>query len=258
MKRIPTLLLFLIVVTIKLPGFAQKKVVDIEQIWTAYVNQTRISDRWGVWFDANLRTGDKFTKGFSMIIVRPGITYYLSENASLTLGYAYGHYFAGNDGRNVAMPEHRPWQQIMWTNRYPKLRLQNRVRLEQRFRRKLENPDKLGEGYNFNYRLRYSFSLATPLSKKAFAPKTVSLVINNETMLNFGKEILTNTFDQNRLFGGFNYHVSKSSTLQAGYMYIFQQLGTGAQYRNNHTIRINFLHNPDLRKKESNNKNIFK
>jgi hypothetical protein len=121
----------------------------------------------------------------------------------------------------------------------------------------MESPDKLGEGYNFNFRLRYYFSLATPLSQKAFAPKTVSLVFNDEAMLNFGKEILTNTFDQNRLFGGFNYHLSQSSSIQAGYMYIFQQLGTGAQYRNNHTIRINFLHNPDLRKKKkSDNKNI--
>jgi hypothetical protein len=179
--------------------------------------------------------------------------YYLSEHTSLTLGYAYAHYFGGNDGRNIAMPEHRPWQQIMWANRYPKLRLQHRLRVEERFQRKLESPDKLGKGYNFNYRVRYSFSLSTPLSQKAFAPKTVSLVFNDEAMLNFGKAVLTNTFDQNRLFGGFNYHLSESSSIQAGYMYIFQQQGAGAQYRNNHTIRINFLHNPDFRKKKESN-----
>lgn len=255
MKRIPTIILFLIAG--KLSAFAQKKVNDIEQIWLGYVNQTRISEKWGVWFDANIRTADQFANGFSVTIWRPGIMYFLSDNTSISLGYAYAHYFGGHDGRNIALPEHRPWQQIMWGNRYPKLRIQNRVRLEERYRRKMESPDKLGEGYNFNFRLRYNFSLATPISKKPFTPNTVSLVFNNEVMLNFGKEILTNTFDQNRLFGGLNYHLSQNSSIQAGYMYIYQQLGTGAQYRNNHTIRINFLHNPDLRKKqESNHKNI--
>ena len=259
MKRIPTFFLFLIAVFIKQPGFTQKKVIEFEQVWLGYVNQTRISEKWGVWFDANVRTRDNFTNGFNVFFIRPGVMYYLSDNTSLTFGYAFANYFAGNDGRNIAMPEHRPWQQIIWANRYPKLRLLHRLRLEERFRRKVESPDKLGEGYNFNYRLRYNFSLSTPLSKKAFAPKTVSLVFNDEAMLNFGKEILTNTFDQNRLFGGFNYHLSQSSILQAGYMYTFQQQGSGAQYRNIHTIRINFLHHPDLRKKkESNHQNIIK
>jgi hypothetical protein len=257
MKQIPTLILFFIAVIVKLPGFAQKKVMEIVQVWLGYVNQTRINEKWGVWFDANIRTSDNFTNGFSVSFLRPGIMYFLSENTSLILGYAFANYFAGNDGRNIAMPEHRPWQQIMWANRYPKFRLQQRLRLEERFRRKVENPDKLADGYDFNYRLRYNFSFSTPLSRKAFAPHTLSLVFNDEAMLNFGQEILTNTFDQNRLFGGLNYHFSQSSSLQAGYMYTFQQQGTGAQYRNIHTVRINFLHNPDLRKKkETNNKNI--
>jgi hypothetical protein len=259
MKRIPTFFMFLIAISIKLPGFTQKKVIEFEQVWLGYVNQTRITEKWGVWFDANIRTRDNFTNGFNVSFLRPGVMFFLSENTSFTFGYAFANYFAGNDGRNVAMPEHRPWQQIMWAHRYPKLRLQHRLRLEERFRRKVESPDKLGEGYHFNYRLRYNFSLSTPLSKKAFAPKTMSLVFNDEAMLNFGREILTNTFDQNRLFGGFNYHFSQSSILQAGYMYTFQQQGTGASYRNIHTVRINFLHHPDLRKKkESNHQKINK
>ncbi|MCU7550786.1 DUF2490 domain-containing protein [Chitinophagaceae bacterium LB-8] len=250
MKRMPTILFFLIAIAIKLPGFAQKQVSKFEQIWLGYVSNTRISERWGIWFDANIRTRDNFTKGLNVTIIRPGIMYFITDNTNLTFGYAYANYFAGNDGRTIALPEHRPWQQLIWTNRYPKLRLHNRLRLEERFLRKLESPDKLGNGYNFNYRIRYSFSLSTPLSKKAFEPNTVTLVLNDEVMLNFGKKIQTNTFDQNRLFGGLNYHLSKHSILQAGYMYTFQQQGTGAQYRNIHTIRINFLHNPDLRKKE--------
>lgn len=244
-RQLTVLLLFL---AWKQNGFAQKQLNVSEQVWLGYVGQARISDKWGILFDANIRTRDNFTDGFSVSIIRPGLMYYLSENTSLAVGYAYGHYFAGNDGRQVVMPEHRPWQQIMWSNRYPKMRLQQRLRLEERFRHKLAAPDKLGEGYNFNYRVRYNFSLSAPVGKKPFAPQTFSFVFNDEAMLNFGKEIIYNTFDQNRLFLGFNYHVSKISNVQVGYMNTLQQQVAGRTYKNIHTIRINFQHNIDLRK----------
>lgn len=247
------ILFILFTIIIQLAGLAQKQITNSEQVWVGYVNQTRLSDKWGIWFDANFRTSDKFTHNLSVSIIRPGITYFLSDNSFITAGYAYGHYFGGNDGRNIALPEHRPWQQIMWINRYPKLRLQQRLRLEERFRRKLANPDKLGDGYNFNYRVRYNFSLSAPLNKKAFAPHTLSFVFNDEAMLNFGKEIVYNTFDQNRLFVGFNYHVVENGIFQFGYMNTLQQQSSGKQFKNIHTLRFNYLHNLDLRKKVAKN-----
>lgn len=239
----------IILVAIKQTTFAQKQVMPLQQIWAGYVQQTRLTDKWGLWADANIRTRDHFTNDFSTSIARIGVSYFLSENASVTAGYAYGHYFAGNDGKKVAQPEHRPWQQVQWSRKYPKLRLQQRVRLEERFRRKFENAYKLADGYHFNYRLRYNVSAAMPLGKKPFQPHALSLVVNDEVMLNFGKEIVYNTFDQNRLFVGFNYHLSKNSTLQAGYMNTFQQQASGNNYKNIHTLRINLLQNLDVRKK---------
>ncbi len=68
-------------------------------------------------------------------------------------------------------------------------------------------------------------------------------------MLNFGKDVVYNTFDQNRLFLGINYHISSAGSVQIGYMFSFQQASAGV-YRDIHTARLNYLHNLDVRKRE--------
>lgn len=229
-------------------SFAQKQKTNVEQIWTGYFNQTRFSDRWGLWADLHLRTKEDFVDDLSQGIARLGLTYYLKDNTRFTVGYAYVHHFPADAHPGISQPEHRPWQQLQWHNRYAKLRLMQGVRLEERFRRKIKDGDKLDDGYNFNYRVRYNFFLTTPLSKKAFAPGTLSLVLNDEVHINFGKEITYNTFDQNRLFVGLAYHTNAHDNLQFGYMNLFQQLPAGSRYRIVHAPRIFYFHNLDLRK----------
>jgi hypothetical protein len=93
--------------------------------------------------------------------------------------------------------------------------------------------------------LNFSFN------KNPFSSKTISYTISNEMHLNFGKEIVYNTFDQNRLFAGFQYHTNAHDYLQFGYMYLYQQLATGNNYRYIHAIRIGYSHGLDLRKKQA-------
>jgi hypothetical protein len=90
--------------------------------------------------------------------------------------------------------------------------------------------------------------MQVPLSKKLFQPKTFSFVTGNEIFVNFGKEILYNTFDQNRFFVGFAYQTTKTDNLQFGYMNVFQQLTAGNQYKTSHVARIFYFHNLDLKK----------
>jgi hypothetical protein len=67
-------------------------------------------------------------------------------------------------------------------------------------------------------------------------------------MVNFGKNIVYNHFDQNRFFAGLAYQINPYAQLQGGYMNLYQQLPVGNQFRNQHTIRIFYFHNFDLRK----------
>jgi Protein of unknown function (DUF2490) len=225
-----------------------KSTTTVQQVWLGYFNQTRFTNKWGMWADLHLRTKEDFFTNFSQGIVRLGLTYYINDDTKLTAGYAFVNHFPAEGHRNISQPEHRPWQQLQWHTRYPKLRLMQWFRLEERYRRKILNDYELADGYSFNYRLRYNFFSMFPLSKKKFEPKTLSFVANDELHINFGKQIVNNYFDQNRFFLGFAYHVNKHDNLQLGYMNLFQQLPAGNRYRSLHVARLFYFSNFDLRK----------
>lgn len=226
-----------------------KQTEHVNQLWLGYFNQTRFSNKWGGWADLQLRTKENFVSDLSVSIVRLGLTHYLNDNTKLTAGYAYVTHFPSANNKNISQPEHRPWQQIQWHTKYPKLRLMQWLRLEERFRRKIASDSTLASGYNFNWKLRYNFFMAIPLSKKPFAPNTFSAVVNNEVHVNFGKNIVYNYFDQNRFFLGFAYHTNALDNLQFGYMNVFLQTAAGNKYRSINTFRLFYFHNLDLRKK---------
>lgn len=228
--------------------YAQKQITNINQVWAGYFNQTRLSDKWGFWAEAQLRSNENFVDNISQSIIRVGGTYYLNNDTKLTAGYAYINNFSPANGANISTPEHRPWQQIQWHTKYQKLRLMQWVRLEERYRQKLKNANELDNSFAFNFRIRYNFLMQVPLSKKLFQPKTFSFIANDEVHVNFGKEIVYNTFDQNRFFLGLAYQTNKTDNLQFGYMNVFQQLASGNAYRSLHTARVFYFHNLDLRK----------
>lgn len=232
--------------------FAQnlKQVIDREQVWTAYFNQTRLTNKLGFWFDGHLRRTDNFLGKWSTGIARFGLTYYVNDHVKLTAGYAYINHFPADGHKNISQPEHRPWQQVQWHTNSKRMKIMQWFRSEQRFRQKIKSDDELAEGYNFNYRFRYNFLLAVALGKRNFEPQSLSFIFSNELHINLGKEITYNTFDQNRLFLGLGYQISPNAQLQLGYMNVFQQLSSGNKYYNNHTIRAFVFHTLDLRKKE--------
>lgn len=130
----------------------------------------------------------------------------------------------------------------------PNARILQTLRLEERFRQRLLNADMASDSYAFNYRIRYAYNIELPLSKNKFEPHAVTFFANEELMLNFGKQIIYNTFDQNRIYVGLNYRLSKLNNIRLGYMNVFQQQNSGQEYRNTNAVRLIFLSNVDLRK----------
>jgi Protein of unknown function (DUF2490) len=243
------LIIFFVLLLSTQQTFSQtKSTTSVNQVWLGYFNQTRFSDKWGAWADLHLRTKEDFFNDLSQGIIRLGLTYYVKDDLKLTAGYAFVNHFPADNHQNISQPENRPWQQVQWHSRYPKLRLMQWFRLEERFRRKILNNDELAKGHSFNFRIRYNILSMFPLSRKNFQPKTLSFVVNDEVHINFGKEIVYNYFDQNRFFVGFAYHVNQHDNIQFGYMNLFQQLPTGNRYRSLHAGRLFYFHNMDLRK----------
>lgn len=219
------------------------------QTWIGYNNQTRISDKWGVWTDGQLRTRKDFIHDLSQSIIRAGLTYYVNEATWLTAGYAYVTDYPGDGHKDISRPEHRPWQQVQWQTKWGRTSSTQRLRLEERWRHKVLNDSTLADGWNFNYRARYNLSFQVPLMPATSRGLPLALVLQDEVLINFGRQVVYNYFDHNRLFCGLNITVAPHNTLQVGYMNHFRQLASGNKFRTTHVARVYYYHNIDLRKK---------
>jgi len=224
---------------------AQKEAEVREQVWMAYFNQTRFTDKSGLWADFQLRLND-FVNEKSVSIARLGYTYFLSNQLRLTAGYGYiTHYSLVDQIPDV--PENRGWQQIQWFDKKGSLSLAQYFRIEERFVRRVEG-EELKKDSNFTWRFRYNFSVSIPLKGKEVLPGTPFVFLNDELHINAGEEIVNNYFDQNRLFAGIGYQFTPSLNAHLGYLYVFQQLPAGNRYVHVNAIRLFIYHNLDLRK----------
>jgi hypothetical protein len=245
MKKHLTLSALLIILSFNVVWSQSKVIHSREQLWLGYFNQTRLSNRVGLWLDVHYRMTDNFIERPFQFLFRPAVSYYIKNNLRLQAGYTYVAHFPA-EGMETTRPEHRGWQQIWWRQEFQGLTTLQWLRLEERFNRKIEN-DELQPGYNFNYRLRYNLSFFIPLKGKSLEPKTPFVAIIDELFINFGERIVYNTFDQNRFFVGIGYQFNPHLNVQAGYMNIFQQEASGNSYWSTHAFRLFVFHSIDLR-----------
>ena len=239
-----------ILITFCNSSIAQTKQTEkLSQVWLAYFNQTRFTNKLGMWTDLHLRTKEDLVDNFSQSILRFGLTYYINDVTKFTLGYAYVTNYPGDNHKQIAQAEHRPWQQLQWHTKYGKKRMMQWLRLEEKYKQKILNDSSLATGYSFNWKLRYNFWYEVPFNKEGNLAKAWSFILNDEVHINFGKQVINNYFDQNRFFLGLKYQLTAHNNLQFGYMNVFQQLAAGNKYKSINAARIFYFHNIDLRKK---------
>lgn len=231
-------------------GFTQKHIITSEQVWLGTTSQLRFSDRWGGYYDVQTHSRKNYVEGMSQFSFRLGAFYYFTDDVRVGAGYALNENFYSDQKNLTVQPEHSPWQQLSWTNRFKHFTLNQSLRYEERFRHNMLG-NKLAKGYSLSYRTRYNVFLNYPLTRNARVKNALDAVMYNEVYLNFGKHIVYNTFDQYRIFAGLNYHLTSRASLLFGYLDIFQQLASGNAYRKLHTARIFYLRNFDLRKKHN-------
>ncbi|WP_255577674.1 DUF2490 domain-containing protein [Elizabethkingia sp. JS20170427COW] len=136
------------------------------------------------------------------------------------------------------MNERRPWGQIVFNFPIGKdWKFQQRVRYDARFKEKVQNGEVMDGHYGFNHRIRYMINLRKTIDGKPFNQHSTFLSVNNEVLVNFGKEISGNHLDQYRasLFLGKNY---KNTTIQLGYMYRFSPQKTLNNYKHYHGLTL--------------------
>ena len=226
-------------------SFAQvKEVKKQDQSWFSVNSTVRLSDKWGFVADLHERRNN-FLKDASFHFIRFGVNYWLKDNITLTAGYGHMWVAPSKSDWKTISNENRVYQQVQMTSKIGKVSLFQRLRNEQRWQQKIAD-DKLTGQNKFTDRVRYLVSFTIPVVKN---PKYPALVVADELCVQFGKEIVYNTFDQNRIFVGVKQKVTKDLSFDLGYMRLKQQKASGYQYDLDNTFRWFFYYTPDFRKK---------
>ena len=177
-------------------AYAQdKKVTSGNQQWVQYYNETRLSNKWTLMADGGFRWKDGFETS-SQYIVRAGAGYTINPAIRVGAGFAHLGFYASGHINKV---EFRPYQELSIKNKYHKLGISHRLRVEERFFNPVTN-GAIQSSNTFNFRFRYSFMTNIPLFRlsKTNGGKVVSLSLGDEIFINAGKDIVYNVFDQNR------------------------------------------------------------
>jgi hypothetical protein len=151
----------------------------------------------------------------------------------------------------LRVPELRPHIQVGHKKPYKHLTVIHRYRVEARFFHNVnEDQTELADGYNFgNYRFRYQLQLQIPLWKIS-GKSSLKLRINDELMINAGRHITRNVFDQNRIYAALLMDITPDLGVEVGYMKWFQQRPSGVDFYDRNILRFSFHHRLRLNKKE--------
>lgn len=225
----------------------QDKTVHTNMIWAGYFNTLHVNEKWAVTSDFQLRTKD-WTRQWSQIVLRAGGQYNLNKNATFAAGLAWfknaSYVNAGKD--LVFRNEWRPWEEFSYRlalNKKNTTSLIQRVRTEQRF---IEQAPVNGNDkpYLFVFRFRYKVEFQFPLWSDQ-----LSFGVANEIMVNPAYIDNSNFFDQDRIFAGINWKVSKQVLLQWQYLKIFQRRNAIDVLEDQDVIRFNVRHDINIKKK---------
>ena len=217
-------------------------------LWTRYYNQLTLDNKWSIHTEIDNRIFFKPSKQ-NLYVLRINGRYKINSQIEIGLGFAYFSVATQDpkNNSNFAIPEYRGLQDISWKQEYNKFILLQRFQVEERF---FHNADKLNllSGTTFNWRFRYRIQGEFNFFKKE--NQFLKAIAYDELMINTGKNIIKNTFDQNRIYGALQLGVNKNIALELGYLNSFQQRSSGKDYFNRDIIRFTIFHKISLKKKK--------
>jgi Protein of unknown function (DUF2490) len=212
---------------------AQKQISHQSLFWLASVNTIRFNQHWGVVADFHYRSFDFMSQPYTYIVRGLG-NYYFNEN--ITGGIGYGHIWSGTftTDPHPFSNENRIFEQVQVNSKMGKFSFSNRWRLEQRWQQKIVNNEKTDD-YRFTDRFRYAINFIYSPFKNKMLP---SFTNYNELMVQFGKEVLYNTFDQVRISFGIRQSITSKLNVDLNYMYLYQQQFSANQYVQGNALRL--------------------
>jgi Protein of unknown function (DUF2490) len=249
--------LFFAIVSVVLSAQSIRQNTSNSNVWFAYTGSHKIADKWSLYLEFQYRTSEGISKTLQLL-PRAGLNYHINPQAFVSVGYAFIQtYPYGAFGSKIDFPENRMWEQLQLKNQVGSFEWISRFRLEQRF---VQLPvieigfsgpfHTLGPAIFTNrFRLLNRFSI--PFKGKTIVNHSFYVTIFDELMVNFGENVKTNIFDQNRLFIGVGYKFPKLGRLEVGFLEQTVIKSDGIKVENNHTFSVSLMNNLDfVRKKE--------
>jgi hypothetical protein len=207
-------------------AFAQpKQVTTDEQVWVGYMTSVQFAKNYSLWNDFHF-----VPTGFG--VVRTGVTRHFAKGA-FTAGLARLWLPAPGSENSLTRKEWRPWGQIQFVLPVDARHvLTQRLRYDARYKQSIRQGALQENTFDFNHRVRWLVSFRRNFSTPSTSWQPF-VSLNNEVLLNFGRTITYNTFDQNRIsvMAGIQH---KGFQVQLGYMSRFVQTGE-RQFSNFHT-----------------------
>ncbi len=212
---------------------ADDNIIQHSGTWFTYSGDHAWSEHWGLHAEGQFRRVDGFSKG-QQLVVRPGVNYEVNSHLKFMVAYTNTQYYSFDRfSFRARINEHRIHEEASVSHPLLNLKIQHRLRLEQRF------GDYAGD-WQYRNRLRYRFQAVLPVTKRTY------LVTSNEVYVSFGSHS-SRSFDQNRTYGAVGRDFGKPGKLEFGYLYQYQQV-TGVRFRQNHLIQVAFFSRIPLRK----------
>ena len=228
-----------------------KKNVDHQSLlWTRYYNQLTLNNKWSLHteFDNRIFTNTNPIKE-NLHLLRLQGRYKINANIELGGGFAY--FAVTTQDPEVSfdfrIPEYRGQQDITWKQDFGNFTLNQRFQIEERYIRNA-NKEGLLSGTTYFWRFRYRLQGEYSCWKKE--NQYLKAIVHDELMINSGKNVVKNTFDQNRIYAALQYGVNKNIALELGYLKSFQQRASGVDYYDRDNIRFTVFHKINLYKKK--------
>jgi hypothetical protein len=246
-RSVLPLVFALILPAVTLAQSASKQKVSQAIEWFSWANNVKVHKNLTIMAEGQFRfAGDFEPMQFQF---RTAADIQISKNLSIApLGYVYTwNPTYGKQPNKFVNNEHRIFQQVTYKHKAGRVSFSHRARFEERFVQvhNTQNGEVVNQGYDlYLNRLRYRLMINVPLGKseKLFAS------FYDEVFLDFGKNVVNHDPDQNRLFLGAGYQVTKKLTVTTGFLYHMLTKLNGYQQENNFGIQINAAYNIDLTK----------
>lgn len=224
--------------------------------WFSVNSTMKVHNRVSLYLEGNFRFAQSFDPQQDQI--RTAVEISIVKNLSIVpIGYVYTwNYQYGKQPASFVNNEHRLYQQIVYKHSTGRFNFQHRVRIEERFLQSHHISSEgvtVGDRYNDERnRFRYRALVYIPLNHAKIEANTVFISVWDEVFASWGKSITYHSPDQNRLFAGVGYQLTKLISVQAGGFYQMLKKSNGMQQENNVGGLVQLTYNFDFTKQVKN------